>query len=693
MSQFFNSIKDISKNYKKYDAWEQLQADERAQKEYLAKKLEIPKDKLELTTQRAATVVRAAEMMDARSEDNAENMEQFTSFIAAFPPMLIMMAQLPLMKYLSQKITSKNLGLFVSVGSTVLALATAIGTIFWGNAQQKKASRIGRFQAKQNELKGLENFVVYTPEQLEKAKEIAKSIPDKKEQKSFIKMIKELYGVQRDSKAYKKWQKQKDPDEIKKLKAQVLTPTELQKAEEDKELIVDTVKEINIKAEEYSENVENMYDTFGSLSWILAIPLGFGINKILNLAKVSNSRTRNSVSIMVPAITALSIGISGTMAQKKAARVGRYKAREDLLKNPARLMAYSDDEMKSAEHIKAPKQKRGLFKKLTESFKFLGVYAKDNKAYNKYKKTTQKENEKLQEALKQIETTTEQKDAAASLQTNVFRAFDEVDEMSQRYSEDMEAATEAAREIGGTLWSLGSMAALAISGIMFAKGKFPTVRLINGISNIALDSKSSLRKSINDFWNVLKKQDKSKRIEFQRKMLNFRSFEKFLDKPENKAIKDALAPFLEEIKNLGGQAIIKIESDKKRNVTEIFNDLMSNHFKQTRFAKWVRGIVAESAKIWTKNKLNSKGATLPKDVLEGLGFNFSYKNYKTLINTGLVAGLPIFGVIFGVPYAFNAWLTDIQKKSGKIGVMKAMENIDDPRVFAPQKNLELETSI
>ena len=60
----------------------------------------------------------------------------------------------------------------------------------------------------------------------------------------------------------------------------------------------------------------------------------------------------------------------------------------------------------------------------------------------------------------------------------------------------------------------------------------------------------------------------------------------------------------------------------------------------------------------------------------------SWKNYKTLTGTGVIAALPIFGFIFAVPYMFNAWLTNIQKKAGKIGIMKAMEKIDDDRVFA-----------
>ena len=64
--------------------------------------------------------------------------------------------------------------------------------------------------------------------------------------------------------------------------------------------------------------------------------------------------------------------------------------------------------------------------------------------------------------------------------------------------------------------------------------------------------------------------------------------------------------------------------------------------------------------------------------------DFTYKNYNTLINTGIAAALPILGIIFAVPYAFNAWLTNIQKKAGKIGIMKAMDKIDDPRIFASE---------
>lgn len=722
MGQFFNSINEVRKNYSKYDSWEQKQADERAQKEYLAANIEIPEDKVELTNKRAQTVIRATEMMDARSEDNCQDMEQFTSLISMIPLMGLTFAQVPLLKFVDKKLTSKidkkidklneeiknlaandsNRALKIAeqkklisrvakirngvqkygpFGIMGIILTSAVGMIIWGNSKQKEASRIGRYQAKQNELKDVKNFVVYTPEQLEKAKEIAQSIPDEKERNSISKMIKELKDISNDKKAYEEWLANKDPNEIDKLKSVSLSPEQLQRAQEDKELIVDAVKEINIKAEEYSENVENAFDTLGTLSWIVAAPLGFGINKLLKLAK-ADKKVRNIVSIAVPILTSFGIQMQGTLEEKKASRVGRYKARQDLLKNPARLMAFSDEDMKKAENIKAEKQKQSFFKKLGGSFSFLNSYFKDKLEYNKYKKTTYKENEKLQKALNQIEITDSQKTEAESLQKNVFRAFDEVDEMSQRYSEDVEAGSEIAKELGMTLWSVGATLGLGFLAASLIKGKFPIAKLGNWLTNLTFDSKSSIKQAVNNVYDVVKKQDKVTVQKFQQAIVRG-NLKTFLEHPKNKDLKATVEPLLAELGKIGTQGIANsVANGNKKGMSEILSELFASHFKQTALAKWTRNMITQSTKLWAKSKASKTDVEIPKDLQEKLGMNFNYKNYKTLINTGIVAGVPVLGVIFAIPYAFNAWLTNIQKKAGKIGIMKAMDKIDDPRVFA-----------
>ncbi|MFQ8625893.1 MAG: hypothetical protein ACLSA2_05130 [Candidatus Gastranaerophilaceae bacterium] len=214
------------------------------------------------------------------------------------------------------------------------------------------------------------------------------------------------------------------------------------------------------------------------------------------------------VSFAVPVLTSLGISMTGTVEQKTASRIGRYKARQDIMKNPARLMAYSDEDMKKAENIKADKQKQGFFEKLGSSFSFIGKYFKDKSEYNKYKKTTQKENEKIQKAFKEIEVSEAQKIEAQNLQKNVFRAFDEIDEMSQRYSEDVEAGCDIAKEVGMTAWSIGSTLSIGLLAVSIAKGKFPITKVGNWLTNLTFNAKSPIKTAVNNLYSVVKQQDK-----------------------------------------------------------------------------------------------------------------------------------------------------------------------------------------
>ena len=410
--------------------------------------------------------------------------------------------------------------------------------------------------------------------------------------------------------------------------------------------------------------------------------MGFGINKLLKAFKVS-PKINKLVSIAVPVITSLTISMTGTVEQKTASRIGRFKARQDIMKNPARLMYYSDEDMKKAENIKADKQKQGLFDKLGDSFSFIGKYFKDKKAYNNYKKTIQKENEKLQKAFKEIEITDAQKAEAQNLQKNVFRAFDEIDEMSQRYSEDVEAGCDIAKEVGMTAWSIGSTLGIGLLAISIAKGKFPIAKIGNWLTNVTFDAKSPIKSAVNNLYSVVKQQDKVTVHKFQKALVTG-ELKSFLEYPQNKALKDAAEPLLAELGKIGNQGLTDAVSKGDKDISKVYSELLKKHFKQTPVAKWTRNMISQCTKLWAKSKANKAGAEIPKEIQEQLGMNFNYKNYKTLINTGAVAGIPILGVIIGIPYTFNAWLTSIQKKAGKIGIMKAMDKIDDPRVFVSE---------
>ena len=422
----------------------------------------------------------------------------------------------------------------------------------------------------------------------------------------------------------------------------------------------------NIKEEIYSENVENVFDTMSTVSWLAAIPLTMGANKIIKHINSFPQKLRPLISTVVGLTVGIGITLWGTAEQKNAARIGRYKARQELMKNPASLLAFSKEEMEQAKDVKAPEQKINFWKKIGQNFSFLPQYLKDKKEYNEYKEKTQKQNEKIINVLKQDTTISEkQLNDAKHLQEKVFTAFDEVDEMSQRYSEDVEAGTDIAKEVGVSIWTIGSMGALAAAAVLTSKGKFPLHKIIKGISSMSLDKNSKLKTAIDKVYDAVKGDKNLKQ------KLNYAIAHG--DFSEIKYIPKLKEP-LRELMTEFGSVTVKLKDGEQAAL-----EALKTHFKKGAVAKWFRSFTYQCIKLWSKNKVSSLGVELPKEAAENLKFN--YKNYNTLINTGLVAGAPVLGIIIGVPYAFNAWLTNIQKKAGKIGIMKAMEKIDDDRVF------------
>lgn len=671
MGQFINSVREVKQNYNIYDKWEQQQADEKAQKHYLAKNLSLPKDKIELTEARAKTVIRAAEMLDNRSENNCEDMEMFSSTMSVFA--LLPLSFLPL---LGMKMKSQKAATILNLGSFISTFLVSTGFIMWGTAKQKEASRIGRFQAKQNELQDVRNFVIYTPEQIAAAEKKAEEFPDEKEKKTFLESFSNIKQIFKDKKAYEEFQKQKDDTYIDKLKSKNYTVEQLAKADEDKELIIDAVKDINIRAEEYSENAENAFDTLGVFSAILAAPVGFALNKFLKLFGGKTAKYSKVVSIVATTLTTLSLLTAGTAVQKTASRIGRYKARQDLMKDPAALMAFTDDQKAQAKDVKAEDQKKSFLKKIGENFAFLSTYFKDVKEYEKYRKEELKKNEKVLKILKEeTEISDKQLQDAKHLQEKVFMAFDEIDEMSQRYSEDIEAGTEIAKQAFGTVFGLLYSAAIAGLGIALVKGKLPIDKIIKTFSNLTIDKNSPFREIIDKGYNLLKS-DKNLRKDFNNILIN--GVDKLKTHPEFKKVYNA---FEEE-----SLKVLLSGSDKKA-----MNEALNNHFKKGFIPTWGRHLTFDILKMKSRKSINKLGLEMPEEL------KINYGNYKTFWNTIATIGLPVLGSIVAIPYAFNAWLTNIQKKAGKIGIMKAMETIDDPRLFVnenePSKKVAETTTV
>lgn len=711
MSQFFNSISDIAKNYKPYEKWEQNQSDIQERKKYLIKQKPLSKTEKDELHKKAANIVRVSEIMDTRSEDNAQDMEMLTQTVAGTAGVGIGLATTVgsafLLRKLAKlgKVTERNLAkysLAINLANIGIALAVGIGFILWGNSKTKEASRLGRFQAKIHELKDAKNFVQFTPEQLAEAEKIAATMPDEKQKKSIFDAIARMKENYQDKKAYKQYKKELKgkPDPKASFEGKEFSKEQLEQAAKDKEILLNVIKKVNNTAEDYSENVETAFDTLQATSFLATIPLGLGLNKLFNVLKLNIPK--KSIATAISLLFPILVTAWGTTAEKKASRVGRYVAKQEILKDPEILRNFSDEEMKSVEHIKAPEKKKGFFKKIADNFKFIPQYIKDNRAYEKYIKEERPKNEKLAKALLKVEVTDEQLKSAKHLQEKTFMSFDKMDEMSQRYSEDMEAAAEIGKNLTSTAFSIAGLGIMAGLGYMFTMGKFPTHKLGKLLSKFIFKKDAAVRKTVDSAYEIINK-DKSLKQAFKK------LFAPAISDKEKAAAKELLLKNPELARIYGGskEKIIEFIADYKN----IYPKLQGS-FNDNCVAKWARNLLTECGILFGKAKVKNglyltempysqlkearkavdASANKMLDFFKGKKCENTYQRYKTLINTGAVAGIPILGTIVGVPYAINAWLTDIQKKAGRIGIMKAVTELDDKRLYVNGNPIEVASS-
>ena len=55
---------------------------------------------------------------------------------------------------------------------------------------------------------------------------------------------------------------------------------------------------------------------------------------------------------------------------------------------------------------------------------------------------------------------------------------------------------------------------------------------------------------------------------------------------------------------------------------------------------------------------------------------------KALVNTAAAMGITWVALNVLLTWAIQSWLADLQLKAGRLGVMKAMESLDDPAYYA-----------
>lgn len=455
---------EVYQNYKKYreyvpeyKQWKEERNNQEAKRlEYIKRNPDaINKDDL----QRSKALLHAIDVMDEYSQKNAEDMEVATEMaagqaieivnIAGLGAGMLTMALPPVSKGLNS--LSKK---YPKLVFPIMMIPTAIGYVAsivasfpimaWAAKTQAGASRQGRFEAMRKDLNNPNSFAVLTDEQLKQAQNDAQNItiPEENEKKDLINLgfkdvFKNLKKLVKKDKEYEKQRAEFD----KKLKENEkhfndsLSEKDIQKAKRDRQLLTKLVEKIDIASQDYAENVE-MATNFANIAAIgSGFLTGWIANKILKLLKLNQAAGyAKAIPYVVGIGVSMVAAVYSSKIQKQASRIGRFKARQELMNNPDTLV-YVDDE--KASQIKDAKPLEE--KKKPNIFKFLLQVIKDNKEYEQYKKTEGLKDKKLHKAIEKLQLTDEQLKEAKALQQNTFKTFNAVDEKSQTYAESVEA--------------------------------------------------------------------------------------------------------------------------------------------------------------------------------------------------------------------------------------------------------------
>lgn len=447
------------KAYKKYEpaypGWKyERDLTESKRQEYLRRH---PESIDQNDIQRGKVLIRAIDVMDEYSQKRAEDMEVATETAVGYGLDAAIFGGAAagavignlkpvknfLMKHFGKDKYTKYIGKGLPLGIGALAGMIAAFPMFaWAAKAEVAASRRGRFEAMRKDLKNPKGFAVLTETQIKEAEQKAQNIVidnGKKSPFSISNGFKTLKEMATDSKEYRAHKKQFDLEllEAEKHMNDEMTPEEILKAKKDQQLLTKLVEKIDIASQDYAENAELATQA------LVVGTLGFGtlfnllLSKALKAMKIKSEGKITAIAQIVAAIIPVILSIASAQIQKQASRVGRFKIKQDLLNNPSKLVYVADENIADLKDVNVIQdRKQGLFKFLTHAWQ-------NNQEYNKYKKTTAKQEEKFYKAIETLELTPEQMKDAQTLQRNTFKTFNKVDEKSQKYSESIEALGQA----------------------------------------------------------------------------------------------------------------------------------------------------------------------------------------------------------------------------------------------------------
>ena len=476
----FNNLIEIKNNWQPYKKWD-FEQRKKAKIDKQLLKIKPPTEaEISNAKNKGRTLITAIDIMDNSTIDKTEDINLIIKNYSSFLSLGSLGLGVVLGALMRKTKFAKNMPDFKPYWELLgLLVTSSISTVFlniWQADTAKKASRIARFHTRKNELSDYKNFVVYTQEQLKEADKLKENLPDEKLEhkkifnkdlfnpiKNFVLALKTQKDLTKDKIEYKEWLENYKKSEKNKYKIweeneDKFSQADIEKAKKERDVILNVIKKIENKSNEYSTNIEMATWCLTAGITACGTIIGAALSGLISLLKKNcNFSTNANVAIRLLQFSLLTIipGFATMIAVapavklvKDSARVGRFKAKQELLNNPEAFLAYTDNERASVSIPSEDRKNASFNKRFKDDLKLALKFKDEAVEYYDYMNNTYSQELKKQKALKMIEISEEQKKEAKKIQQQLFKAFEKVDEKQVSFVEDTDAAIDILQGVG-----------------------------------------------------------------------------------------------------------------------------------------------------------------------------------------------------------------------------------------------------
>jgi len=474
--EFLDTIRQVKTNWQPYKIWNLEQQKKDNQNEALREKYPPNPQDIEDSKQYSRTIIDVINTMDQHSIDKSEDASMMVKNALFGLDLIGMSVGAGIGAYVSKspaiqkKLNLPPFAISILGASLAASLTNMVGEI-WGAQIEKQASRIARYQTRKNDLKDPRAFVVYNEAQIQEAKKIAETLPDVKTEKqevsikksfnpisSFVDAKKTTDSLTKDYNSYNEWKKEySKQEELKseKFKGMEISPEQLTKAQKDRDNLLNVIKNIETSSLNYFMNMKLAMVGVNIAVDTAALAVGGGVftaidqlqkHKVLKQESTTINMTKLAFLKVFPAIVMFSLIGPTVKMLKDGARIGRYKAKQELLNNPESFITYDENKRNDVKDVSVEKPvKKSFIDRFKKNIADVKQLRKDYSEYQNYIKTTRKEELKLDEALKHVDISEVQMQDAKNLQRKSFYSFEKMDEKAQRFTDDTDAAVDVVK--------------------------------------------------------------------------------------------------------------------------------------------------------------------------------------------------------------------------------------------------------